>query len=134
MTPELLMLTSTQISRGYTFRVFEWQAVAAARILAHRAKLPSEEEMLAWEREIIDARGDGVEFPSIADDMAGYFNGLRAIAGEPASGTTGWILPPFNPEWADSFKHLVRKRQEWWEKEARIAEEKLTVTGVNGSH
>ncbi|KAB5572172.1 thiol-specific monooxygenase [Coniochaeta sp. 2T2.1] len=121
------------ISRGYTFRVFEWQAVAAARLLAGRATLPSQEDMLAWERDIIAERGDGVEFPSIADDMAGYFNGLRAIAGEPALGTTGRVLPPFDPEWADSFKHLVRKRWEWWEKEARIADEKLTANGVNGA-
>ncbi|OIW26195.1 hypothetical protein CONLIGDRAFT_683185, partial [Coniochaeta ligniaria NRRL 30616] len=120
------------ISRGYTFMMLEWQAVAAARFLAGRAQLPSEEEMRAWERDIIAARGDGVEFPSVGDDIAGYFEGLRAIAGKPAPGTTGRVLPPYDPTWADSFQHLIRKRQEWWENEARVAEEKLRANGVDG--
>lgn len=110
------------VAGGLTLRVFEWQAVAAARVLAGRAALPSQEAMRQWEADTVAACGDGVPFYNIAPDFAGYFEGLRRLAGEPAPGTTGRVLPPFQKQWADAFDEIVSLRLAWWEKERRKAQ------------
>ncbi|KAM0332519.1 hypothetical protein ACHAQA_002802 [Verticillium albo-atrum] len=38
------------VNGGFGLRIFEWQAVAAARVLAGRGKLPPRNEMEAWEQ------------------------------------------------------------------------------------
>ncbi|RSH77173.1 uncharacterized protein EHS24_003810 [Apiotrichum porosum] len=101
------------VAAGLTFKVFEWQAVLAARLLAGRATLPSLEEQRKWEADRIAARGDGAKFSLIFPDFEDYFEALRAIAGEGAPGL-GRKLPPFRREWFRSFLEGHEKRKEMW--------------------
>lgn len=101
------------VAAGLTFKVFEWQAVLAARLLAGRATLPSLEEQRKWEADRIVARGDGAKFSLIFPDFEDYFEALRAIAGEGAPGL-GRKLPPFRREWFRSFLEGHEKRKEMW--------------------
>ncbi|KAL1858297.1 hypothetical protein VTK73DRAFT_7852 [Phialemonium thermophilum] len=112
------------VAGGLTFRVFEWQAVAVARFLAGRAKLPSQKEMQKWEHDLAAERGDGVLFYTISPEFEDYFEALRSIAGEPAPGTTGRVLPKFDPRWAEAFSEIVTLRNQWWERERQKAEAK----------
>ncbi|KAI1078742.1 thiol-specific monooxygenase [Whalleya microplaca] len=57
------------VSGGLTFRVFEWQAVAAARLFAGRTTLPSKCEMEQWEEEQLVQAGEGVLFSDIGPDF-----------------------------------------------------------------
>ncbi|KXJ94545.1 hypothetical protein Micbo1qcDRAFT_232013 [Microdochium bolleyi] len=84
--PSLLFVGG--VGAGLTFKIFEWQAVLAARVLAGRAKLPAREEQERWEAERIAARGDGKGFLTIAPDFEEYFETLRAMAG-PGEGESG---------------------------------------------
>ncbi|KAL1903273.1 hypothetical protein Sste5346_000558 [Sporothrix stenoceras] len=110
------------VAGGLTFRVFEWQSVAAARVFAGRATLPSPTEMRQWETDTATEKGDGTRFFNIAPDFTGYFDGLRSLAGEPAQGTTGRVLPPFEQNWADAFNEVISMRLAWWDRERRKAE------------
>ncbi|KAH9831497.1 Thiol-specific monooxygenase [Teratosphaeria destructans] len=53
--PTLLFVGA--VGAGLTFKIFEWQAVYAARLLAGRGRLPSLEERVQWERDRIVERG-----------------------------------------------------------------------------
>ncbi|CAK7217431.1 hypothetical protein SCUCBS95973_003149 [Sporothrix curviconia] len=107
------------ITGGLTFRAFEWQAVAVARLFAGRAVLPPADEMRQWEKSHAAERGEGGAFCSIAPAFREYFEGLRRLAGEPAAGTTGRVLPRFEQAWTESFSQIVWLRQQWWERERR---------------
>ncbi|CEJ62796.1 Putative Flavin-containing monooxygenase [Penicillium brasilianum] len=100
------------VGAGLTFKVFEWQSVAAARVLAARATLPSVEEQEAWETDRMAVKGDGPAFAVINPEFKTYFEELRQIAGEPQEGTPGRPLLPFNQKWVDDFNsgHERRKR------------------------
>ncbi|KAI5861941.1 thiol-specific monooxygenase [Durotheca rogersii] len=111
------------ITGGLTFRVFEWQAVAAARVFAGRGTLPSREEMDKWERERVADVGDGLPFFNIAFDYEGYFEGLRALAGDPAPGTTGRVLPKYEEQWEKEVGLVVEAKERWWERERKMAED-----------
>ncbi|KAF4921498.1 Thiol-specific monooxygenase [Colletotrichum viniferum] len=89
------------VTGGFTFRVLEWQAVAAARVFAGRGQLPSTTEMENFEK---------------------YFEALRAIAGAPAPGSTGRVLPKFDPKWLEAFADVINARVDWWKKEMEKAE------------
>lgn len=107
---------------GFTFRVFEWQAVAAARVFAGRGQLLSTTEMEKWEGNRLAKRGDGVSFFTLSPDFEEYFEALRAIAGAPAPGSTGRVLPKFDPNWLEAFADVINARVDWWKKEMEKAE------------
>ncbi|KAH8673716.1 hypothetical protein BX600DRAFT_480072 [Xylariales sp. PMI_506] len=105
------------VNAGLTFKIFEWQAVLAASVLAGRARLPDLEEQLRWEQERIAARGDGPKFALVYPDFEEYFNGLREMAGadgEEGSGTPGRKLPPFDQAWFDRFMQGHELRKDMW--------------------
>ncbi|KAJ0358053.1 hypothetical protein COL154_009504 [Colletotrichum chrysophilum] len=111
-----------KVTGGFTFRVFEWQAVAAARVFAGRGQLLSTTEMERWEQNRLAKRGDGVPFFTLSPDFEEYFETLRAIAGEPAPGSTGRILPKFDSKWLEAFADVINARVDWWKKETEKAE------------
>ncbi|KAI5865486.1 FAD/NAD(P)-binding domain-containing protein [Durotheca rogersii] len=109
---------------GFTFRVYEWQAVAVARHLAGRAKaLPSIPEQLEWERKRVAERGGGKDYYSIAPNYKEFFEFLRGIAGEPAAGTTGRVLPPFDDSWLEIWTGMVVNKIEGFQRKRKRAEE-----------
>jgi hypothetical protein len=97
------------IAAGFTFKVFEWQAVLAARFLAGRITLPSKEKQIQWEEDRIAYKGDGVPFTALYPDFEEYFEEVRKLAGEPKEGK-GRPLPKFEKSWREGFDaaHLLR--------------------------
>lgn len=91
------------VAAGLTFKVYEWQSVLAARVLAGRAKLPPIGEQKAWEAERIKQKGDGVAFTALWPDFEEYFETVRTLASEPDQGVPGRRLPRFNPDWVRIF-------------------------------
>ncbi|RGP78813.1 dimethylaniline monooxygenase [Fusarium longipes] len=110
--PTLLFVGAVQA--GLTFKVFEWQAVYAARLLAGRGTLPSQEEMQRWEEDRIKTRDDGAKFALIFPDFEDYFESLRKLAGE-ANGV-GRHLPKFRREWFRTFLEGHELRKNMWRK------------------
>ncbi|RAL12335.1 monooxygenase [Aspergillus homomorphus CBS 101889] len=104
------------VGAGLTFKIFEWQAVAAARVLAGRAKLPSFEERQKWEQDRIAKKGDGSGFLMVNDGFEEYFEQLRKLAGEPKEGEPGRRLPPFEQSWVEMFNAGHERRKEMWKK------------------
>ncbi|THV67013.1 FAD/NAD(P)-binding domain-containing protein [Aureobasidium pullulans] len=117
--PTLLFVGA--VGAGLTFKIFEWQAVLAARLLAGRAELPSLEEQQRWEEERIKKKGDGPAFNVIHPDFEEYFETVRSLAG-PGEDGKGRPLPPYKPEWFQAFMdgHELRK-QMWARKNAAAA-------------
>ncbi|PYI19607.1 putative dimethylaniline monooxygenase [Aspergillus violaceofuscus CBS 115571] len=113
------------VTGGFGIRIFEWQAVAAARVLAGRASLPSREEMEKWEEDRLAERGDGGPFWTLMPDFETHFEQLRELAGEPEPGTTGRVLPKYESAWADVFWDFINTRIEWWKKDQSRAEQSL---------
>ncbi|KAI2463428.1 FAD/NAD(P)-binding domain-containing protein [Annulohypoxylon bovei var. microspora] len=116
---------------GFTFRVYEWQAVAVARHLAGRAKaLPPISEQLEWERQRVVERGGGKNYYSIAPDYRAYFEFLRGIAGEPAPGTTGRVLPVFDEKLLEIWEGMVTYKIEGFQRKRKRADEARGQTRV----
>lgn len=111
------------VAAGFTFKVFEWQAVLAARFLAGKVDLPPPEEQEKWEQDRIALKGDGVAFTALYPDFEEYFEEVRALAGEPKHGEGGRRLPNFDPEWRQSFDAAHLKRVAMWQEMNRKAEE-----------
>jgi hypothetical protein len=109
--PTLLFVGA--VGAGLTFKVFEWQAVLAARLLAGRATLPPVEEMRKWETDRIKARGDGAKFTLIFPDFEDYFETLRQWAGE-GDEVQGRKLPKFRREWVRAFMDGHELRKAMW--------------------
>lgn len=109
--PTLLFVGA--VGAGLTFKIFEWQAVYAARLLAGRGKLPSLDEMRKWEADRIKARGDGPKFTLIYPDFEDYFEELRRLAGEGEPGS-GRKLPKFKHEWYRAFMDGHELRKSMW--------------------
>ncbi|KAJ5111232.1 hypothetical protein N7532_001767 [Penicillium argentinense] len=109
------------VGAGLTFKIFEWQAVAAARVLAGRATLPSDAEQEKWEQERIALKGDGPPFSAVNPDFKEYFEEMRALAGEPAAGAPGRRLPVFDQRWKDDFDAGHERRKEMWRRANRAA-------------
>ncbi|KAH8688671.1 hypothetical protein GQ44DRAFT_637926 [Phaeosphaeriaceae sp. PMI808] len=120
--PSLLFIGA--VAPGLTFRVFEWQAVLAARILAGRTTLPPLEEQQRWETDRIAKRGDGVSFTLIFPDFEDYFEALRKLAGEPQTGDPGRRLPVFDNSWITTFMAGHERRKKWWREENERARQK----------
>lgn len=111
---------------GFTFRVYEWQAVAVARHLAGRAKaLPPVEEQRKWEEERVAKFKGGKDYYSIGPDFAYFFEFLRDFAGDPIPGTTGRRLPPFDPKWLETWMGMVTYKIQGFERETERAEKEL---------
>lgn len=126
--PTLLFVGA--VGAGLTFKVFEWQAVYAARLLAGRGTLPPLGEMRAWEEERIREKGDGARFLVVFPDYEDYFETLRRLAGEGEEGL-GRKLPRYRREWFRAFMEGHELRKEMWRRlnvEAR--EEEEAETGV----
>jgi hypothetical protein len=117
--PTLLFIGA--VSAGLTFKVFEWQAVLAARLLAGRASLPPLNERLAWEEERIRRTGDGTKFTLIFPDFEQYFEDLRRVAG-PGDKNRGRQLPAFDQTWVDRFLAGHERRKRMWRDLNRDAE------------
>ncbi|SPO03686.1 related to monooxygenase [Cephalotrichum gorgonifer] len=109
--PTLLFVGA--VAAGLTFKIYEWQAVLAARILAGRTTLPPVAEQEKWEQERIKKRGDGVKFTLIFPDLEDYFNEIRELAG-PGEKGLGRQLPPFKREWYRAFMEGHDKRKAMW--------------------
>ncbi|KZM24218.1 uncharacterized protein EKO05_0010870 [Ascochyta rabiei] len=123
--PTLLFVGA--VGAGLTFKIFEWHAVLAARILAGRAVLPPLEEQQRWEREGIAKRGDGPGFTMVYPNFEEYFEAVRKIAGEPAPGQPGRRLPPYDKRWFEAFMAGHERRKKWWREENERARQRLLV-------
>jgi hypothetical protein len=123
--PTLLFVGA--VGAGLTFKIFEWQAVLAARLLAGRATLPPLEEQQRWERERIAKKGDGPAFTLVFPDFKEYFETVRKLAGEPGPGQPGRRLPPYDKKWFEVFMagHEIRKK--WWKEGNEKARQSLLV-------
>lgn len=108
------------VGAGLTFKIFEWQAVLAARLLAGRAKLPPVAEQRKWEEERIKKRGDGVKFTLIFPDFEDYFNTVRELAG-PGEKGLGRQLPLFNRDWYRAFLEGHERRKGMWKRANKAA-------------
>ncbi|CAI7678097.1 unnamed protein product [Penicillium pancosmium] len=109
------------VGAGLTFKVFEWQAVAAARVLAGKATLPPVCEQEKWETERIALKGDGPAFAVVNPDFKDYFENLRLLAGEPGEGLPGRRLPVFDQRWKEDFDSGHERRKEMWRRANRAA-------------
>ncbi|KAF2847079.1 flavin-containing monooxygenase FMO [Plenodomus tracheiphilus IPT5] len=122
--PTLLFVGA--VAAGLTFRVFEWQAVLAARILSGRAHLPPLEEQQRWEAERIAKKGDGVPFTLVFPDFEEYFEGVRELAGEEGPGRK---LPRFDKGWVEAFMGGHEIRKAWWGEQNEKARRRLGEGG-----
>lgn len=85
--PTLAFLTLNQ--KIIPFPLAEAQSAVLARVWSGRLTLPPEAEMSAWERSVVDERGDGGEFHTLKFPKdAEYMNGLYdwAASAEPRDG------------------------------------------------
>ncbi|KAF2763672.1 FAD/NAD(P)-binding domain-containing protein [Teratosphaeria nubilosa] len=102
------------VNAGLTFKIFEWQAVYAARLLAERGTLPPLDERVRWEKERIEARGDGPKFALVYPDFEEYFETLRRLAGD--GDGVGRQLPKFQREWFRDFMDGHELRKGMWKR------------------
>ncbi|KAK9443607.1 Flavin-containing monooxygenase FMO [Metarhizium brunneum] len=117
--PTLLFVGA--VHAGLTFKVFEWQAVYVARLLANRAApLPRLDEMRRWEADRIGKRGDGARFSLLFPDFEDYFESLRGLAGEGEPGV-GRKLPRFRREWFREFLDGHELRKDMWRRHNKAA-------------
>ncbi|KAJ5510479.1 hypothetical protein N7453_002582 [Penicillium expansum] len=108
------------VGAGLTFKVFEWQAVAAARVLAGKANLPSIAEQEKWETDRIAQKSDGPGFTVLNPEFEPYFESLRELAGEPHGGV-GRRLPRFEQKWLDDFNEGHERRKKMWRRANQTA-------------
>jgi hypothetical protein len=108
----------------FTFKIFEWQAVLAARFLAGRITLPPLSEQIKWEEDRIAYNGDGVPFTALYPDFEEYFEELRAMAGDPTDGK-GRPLPKFCKWWRQGFDSAHLSRIAMWKRGNEEARERI---------
>ncbi|GAB7348021.1 hypothetical protein MBLNU459_g6061t1 [Dothideomycetes sp. NU459] len=118
--PTLLFVGA--VGAGLTFKIFEWQAVLAARLLAGRASLPPLEEQQKWEADRVAKKGDKPAFTTIYPDFEEYFETVRDMAGL-GDEKTSRQLPPYNREWFDLFMQGHERRKAMWERQNKEAAE-----------
>lgn len=124
--PTLLFVGA--VGAGLTFKIFEWQAVYAARLLAGRGTLPSVEEMRAWEAKRVEEKGDGPKFLMVYPDFEEYFENIRELAGEPVDGV-GRRLPKYDRRWFQLFMDGHELRKAMWKRLNEQARAELQVGG-----
>ncbi|KAL0939492.1 dimethylaniline monooxygenase (n-oxide forming) [Colletotrichum truncatum] len=120
--PTLLFIGA--VAAGLTFKIFEWQAVLAARVLSGRARLPPSEEQAKWEADRVAEKGDNAKFSLVHPHFEEYFETLRTLAGDAENGV-GRRLPPFEPSWYQVFLDGLELRKKMWERLNAAAEEEL---------
>lgn len=118
------------IAAGFTFKVFEWQSVLAARFLAGHISLPPISEQIKWEEDRIAYKGDGVPFTALYPDFEEYFEEIRKMAGEPRDGK-GRSLPKFEKTWKEGFDAGHLKRIDMWKRGNEEARERIRKEGRN---
>ncbi|KAI5867840.1 putative dimethylaniline monooxygenase [Durotheca rogersii] len=102
------------VPRVLTFRSFEYQAIALARLFAGRAAhpLPPPDEQERWERERLDrVRRAGTKFHDIAWDTgetAEWLGGLFRIAGLGTLRGEGRIPPALTDELVWAIEHIKK--------------------------
>lgn len=126
--PTLLFIGA--VAAGLTFKIFEWQAVLAARVLAGRAIVPPLAEQEQWEQDRIVARGDGPKFTLIFPDFEDYFEAVRTMAG-PGEHGLGRQLPTFDRSWFKAFLDGLELRKRMWRRINAQAWDELDVN-LNG--
>ncbi|OSS48184.1 hypothetical protein B5807_07634 [Epicoccum nigrum] len=102
-----------QIRAALSFRSYEYQAVAVARVLAGRGTLPPVDEQRKWEENRVARLGPTHIFHTIAPDFEEYFNTLRSIAGPPTEGTEAYELPRWEDEWAKNGFRVLELKDEY---------------------
>lgn len=120
------------VAAGFTFKVFEWQAVLAARFLAGRIQLPSVEEQVRWQQERIGKKGDGVPFTALYPDFEQYFEEVRSMAGEQVDegdgkGVKGRRLPRWEKSWREGFDKAHLSRIEMWKRGNEEARKRIAT-------
>lgn len=120
------------VGAGLTFKIFEWQAVYAARLLAGRGRLPSVEKMKAWEDERVRSKGDGPKFLTIHPDFEEYFEAVRHLAGEPTAQGEGRRLPEYESRWFQAFMDGHELRKSMWRRRNEEARKERESKGVEG--
>lgn len=113
------------IAPGFTFKVFEWQAVLVARFLAGRIRLPPLQEQIKWEEDRIALKGDGVAFTTLYPDFESYFEEVRLMCGEPTAEGKGRKLVKWEKSWEKKFEAGHVLRIEMWKRENEEARKKL---------
>lgn len=113
------------IAAGFTFKVFEWQAVLAARFLARRITLPPTAAQIQWEEDRIAYKGDGVPFTAIYPDFEEYFEEIRKLAGEPTKEGKGRALLKWEKWWREDFDQAHLSRIAMWKRGNSEARERI---------
>ncbi|GKT94393.1 dimethylaniline monooxygenase [Colletotrichum tofieldiae] len=134
-TPDPTILFVGAVNAGLTFKIFEYQAVLAARLLAGRVpphRLPSAEAQLAWEADRVAKRGDGAKFALVFPDFEEYFETVRNLAGPPTEDGKGRELPPFNSFWFERFMKGHERRKAMWKRLNAEAREALGAQHEDG--
>ncbi|KAK7541025.1 uncharacterized protein J3D65DRAFT_263275 [Phyllosticta citribraziliensis] len=125
-TPDPSIVFVGAVNAGLTFKIFEYQAVLAARLLAGRVKnLPSVQEQERWEKDRIAQRGDGPKFNLVFPDFKEYMETIRELTGPPTEDGKGRALPPFDQVWFDRFMAGHERRKDMWRKFNAKAREAL---------
>ncbi|KAL5342850.1 hypothetical protein BJX70DRAFT_394292 [Aspergillus crustosus] len=104
------------VAAGFTFEVFEWQTVLAARVFTGKATLPPIEEQKEWEAKRIEQRRDSTKLTLISPDFEQYFETIRNLATTPRDGEPGRRLPKFNPSWVGTFAASQQRRIKMWKR------------------
>lgn len=92
-------------------------------MFAGRATLPPVETQQKWVQDrLAKFPGGGFPFIKIGDDFEGYFETLRALAGQPRDGIPGHVLPKFDTAWLDTFAAVLQNKLAYWKKSREIAE------------
>lgn len=113
------------IAAGFTFKVFEWQAVLAARFLAGRITLPPLNKQEKWQEDRIANKGDGVSFTALYPNFEEYFEEVRKMAGEPTKDGKGRLLPEWEKSWREGFDAAHLKRINMWKRGNEEARQRI---------
>lgn len=122
------------VGAGLTFKIFEWQAVYAARLLAGRGTLPPLAARDRWEADRVRAKGDGPRFLTIHPDYEAYFETVRGLAGEPTARGEGRRLPPYDRGWFRAFMDGHERRKAMWRRRNEEARKALEDQQQKQSH
>ncbi|CAP99758.1 Thiol-specific monooxygenase [Penicillium chrysogenum] len=120
-----------QVRAAISFRVYEYQAIAVARYFAGRnaVSLPTPQEQDLWEVQRLQYKGHTALFHEVKPDIKEYFDFLTDLAGNPAPGTGGYPLPPWDDRWAEQGFEILQRKDKYW-KSLRRAADGLGVTAA----